>query len=182
VTGPEIVAIRTRYRDTWFASTLEADWAATFDAWDWYWEYEPLAVKLPSDEAYRPDFRLPAQRVWAEAKGPHNERLHKAAELQASLAYDEWDWASDLVVVLRPPGQGEYAQWEGVQEGQDIVVVCCPECGRRGFMDYSGHWTCRYHVRVQREPNKFWVAEGGALYFPGELPFTRAPRPGRRSA
>ncbi len=176
-----VTATRTRYRGTWFESTLEADWAATFDAWDWYWEYEPVAVKLPSGENYRPDFRLPAQRVWAEVKGPHNERIHKPAELQQAVGYDEWEWASDLVVVLRPPAAGNLAMWEGVQEGQDIVLVRCPECERHGFMDYSGFWTCRYHLRVQREPNKFWMAPGGAFYMPGELEFTRAPRPGRRS-
>lgn len=176
-----IRALPTWYNGTLFASTLEADWAATFDAWQWYWQYEPLAVALPGGEAYRPDFRLPAQRVWAEVKGPHNERIVKPVELQAALSYDEWEWASDLVVVLRPAGPGETAQWEGVHDGQDIVLVCCPECGRRGFMDHSGYWTCRYHLRVQREPNKFWMADGGALYRAGEAAFVRAPRPQRRA-
>jgi hypothetical protein len=176
-----IRSVRTQYRNVWFASTLEADWAATFDALNWQWEYEPEAVRLPNGQAYRPDFRLPVQRVWAEVKGPHNERLDKAADLQAALTYDEWTWASDLVVVLRPP-RVETAVWEGTQPGQDIVVAQCPECDRCGFMDYNGLWSCRYHLRVQREPNKFWTVDGGALYRPGELAFTRAPRPGRRSA
>lgn len=159
-----------------FASTLEADWAATFDAWGWAWQYEPVGVKLPSGQAYRADFYLPAQRVWAEVKGPHNERIAKPIELQDALGYDEWDWASDLVVVLRP-ARVDGAMWEGTRSGQDVVIASCPECERYGFMDYAGFWSCRYHLRVQREPNKFWTADGGALYWPGELEFTRAPRP-----
>lgn len=177
-----IRATRTNYRGTWFASTLEADWAATFDAIDWDWQYEPVAVKLASGEHYRPDFYLPAQRVWCEVKGPHNERISKVAELQAALGYDEWDWAADLVIVLRPPGPGETAQWHGARDDQDIVVVRCPECGHLGFMDYAGTWTCRRHLRVSKEPNKFWIDEGGALYRPGDLTFRRAPRQARRSA
>lgn len=172
-----IRAIPTWYAGTRFASTLEADWAATFDAWGWHWQYEPVAIRLPSGEAHRPDFRLPTQTVWAEVKGPHNERISKTHELQAALGYDEWAFASDLVVVLRPPSRGETACWEGTQAGQDIVMVLCPECDQYGFMDYAGYWTCRYHVRAVREPNKFWLAPGGGLFRPGELHFTRAPRP-----
>lgn len=177
-----ITPVRTRYRGTWFRSTLEADWAATFDTLEWGWQYEPVAVKLADGTSYRPDFYLEAQRTWAEVKGPHNERITNVAGLQAALGYDEWDWAADLVVVLRPPGAGETAQWHGARDDQDIVIVRCPECGHLGFMDYAGTWTCRRHMRVSKDPNKFWVADGGALYRPGELTFTRAPRPGRRSA
>jgi hypothetical protein len=177
-----IKAVRTRYASTWFASTLEADWAATFDTLGWYWHYEPVAVRLNSGQAYRPDFYLKSQRVWAEVKGPHNERAEKIQQLQDTLGYDEWDWAADLVVVLRPPGPGETAQWHGSRDGQDIVIVRCPECDHHCFMDYAGAWSCRRHLRARKEPNKFWLAEGGALYHPGELPFTRAPRPQRRGA
>jgi hypothetical protein len=176
-----IRAVPTRYNGTLFASTLEADWAATFDAWGWDWRYEPEAYKLPSGQLYRADFHLPAQRCWAEVKGPHNERIGKPVELQNALGYDEWDWTNELVVVLRPP-KSDGAMWEGTQGWQDLVIAKCPECDRYGFMAYDGLWSCRYHLRVQREPNKFWVAEGGALYWPGELEFTRAPRPGRRAA
>lgn len=171
-----IQAIPTWYNGNRFASTLEADWAANFDAWGWDWRYEPEAYRLPSGQGYRADFYLPAQRCWCEVKGPHNERIAKPIELQDALGYDEWEWSNDLVVILRPP-RGDAALWEGTREGQDIVVALCPECDRYGFMDYAGFWTCRYHLRVQREPNKFWTADGGALYRSGEMPFTRAPRP-----
>jgi hypothetical protein len=169
-------AMPMRYRGTQFRSTLEADWAATFDELRWYWEYEPLAIELKDGSIYRPDFFLPSQRVWCEVKGPHNERIKKTIQLHEALEYDEWTWGNDLVVVLRPPGPGERAQWEGAGEGQDIVIVLCPECEHHGFMDMTGAWSCRRHLRRRKEPNKFWQADDGGLWYPGELAFKRAPR------
>ena len=173
-------ATPTWYRGTRFRSTLEADWAATFDTWGWKWNYEPVAVELPDGTNYRPDFHLPSQRVWCEVKGPHNQRLKNAVDLQNALDYDEWLWGSDLVVVLRPPGPGEKAIWEGTRDGQDLVMVMCPECEHYGFMDYAGLWSCRRHMKIKGEPNKFWQQPGGGLFWPGEMAFTRAPRPKRK--
>lgn len=173
-----VTPIPTTYRGTRFASTLEADWAATFDWFGWKWEYEPVAVQIGDGRAYQPDFYLPAHRTWCEVKGPHNERLDKAVALQDTLTYDGWEWASELVVVLRAPGPGNTAVWHGTRDDQDIVMALCPECGHYGFMDYAGVWSCRLHMRTRREPNKFWTADGGGLYRSGELPFTRAPRSG----
>ena len=175
-----IRATRTQYNGTWFASTLEADWAATFDSLEWHWQYEPVAVQLPDDSHYRPDFYLPSQRVWCEVKGPHNERIAKTEQLQQALGYDEWDWAADLVVVLRPPGPGEAAQWHGARDDQDIVIVRCPDCDNYGFMDYAGAWQCRQHMSPSTR--KFWNEEGGDYRSPGDLLFGRAPRPSRRAA
>lgn len=168
------------YRGTLFRSTLEADWAATFDEYDWFWEYEPVAVKT-SAGPYLCDFYLPNQRAWCEAKGPHNERIEKPAALQSSLAVavatDPWDWRRlPLVVILRPSGPGQTAQWEGAESNQAIAVAKCPECQSLGFMDYNSHWACRRGCNNGGE-NKFWKLPGGDIYWPGELPFYRAPRP-----
>lgn len=173
--------IPTVYRGIKFASTLEADWAAMFDHLGWAWQYEPVGVQLEDGQRYRPDFYLPSQRVWAEVKGPHNERIDKASALQAGLSNDSFDWDTDLVVILRPPrvgrnGAGERAWWENAINGQDIVLVLCPECEHHGFMDLAGVWSCRRHMRVHKEPNKFWTDPDGDLFRPGELPFARAPR------
>lgn len=177
----KIKAIPTVYRGITFASSLEADWAATFDFFGWTWQYEPVGVQLDDGQWYRPDFYLPTQRVWAEVKGPHNERIDKPAVLQSTLPGDAFEWDADLVVVLRPPlpgwgGGGEVMIWADAAEGQDIVIVRCPECGHDGFMDLNGIWSCRRHMRVVPEPNKFWTAPGGALFRPGDLAFHRAPR------
>lgn len=178
-----IEAVPKVYRGTRFRSTLEADWAATFDHYGWLWEYEPVAVKLPDGTGYRPDFWLPAHRVWAEVKGPHNERIKKPQQLQRAVYVEgeEWSWSSDLVVVLRPPGPGEMATWEGALPEQDIVIAHCPECLGYSFMDHNGLWSCRRHIRTHAEPNKFWTEPGGCLYWPGELPFIRTDDP-RRAA
>src|ERR1041385_7267771 len=152
------------YRGTRLTSTLEADWAATFDSLDWYWEYEPEAVNIGA-QAYLCDFHLPTQRVWCEVKGPHNERIDKVRELYRALASDPWDVTDPLVVVLRPPGPGETAAWESVDDSQHVVLATCPECGHHGFMDYNGVWACRRGCRNGGE-NKFWKLDGGALYWP----------------
>ncbi len=105
----KIRSVPTWYRGTRFASTLEADWARTFDTFGWEWQYEPEALTLSSGELYRPDFYLPGQRVWCEVKGPHDERRHKATQLHRDLncgEIDEWSWYVELVVVLRPPRMG----------------------------------------------------------------------------
>jgi hypothetical protein len=140
-----------------------------------------VAVRLPDGSAYRPDFYLPSQRVWCEVKGPHNERIAKVEQLQQALGYDAWEWAADLVVVLRPPGPGETAQWHGAERYQDVVIVECTECQHYSFMDDSGMWSCRRHLASPkaREDRKSWQ---GAIYRPGELAFKRAPRPARRAA
>jgi len=177
----KIKAIPTTYRGVDFDSTLEADWAATFDGLGWKWEPEPVGVELDDGQWYRPDFYLPTQRVWAEVKGPHNQRIDKPSRLQAAISRDSFDWDADLVVILRPPrlgrnGIGERAWWENAIDGQDIVIVLCPECDHYGFMDLAGTWSCRRHMRVTPEPNKFWTAPNSGLYRPGDLAFERAPR------
>ncbi len=77
-----IRAIPTMYRGTLFRSTLEADWAATLDAYGIDWQYEPEGLMLPSGELYRPDFWLPRIKTWLEVKGLHGERTHKPEELR----------------------------------------------------------------------------------------------------
>lgn len=168
-----VKAIPKWYRNIRFRSTLEADWAATFDSWGWAWQYEPVGVDLPDGTWYRPDFYLPSQRVWCEVKGPHNERIVKPALLHEALAVDEWEWDADLVVILRAPGPGDVAQWEPVAAGQDIVIVDCPVCQHTGFMDRNGLWSCRRHMRSDHDwrtrKSKFWTA----MHWSGELPFIR---------
>lgn len=176
-----IKPISTTYRGIRFASTLEADWAATFDWFGWEWQYEPEGILVEDNVRYRPDFYLPTQRVWAEVKGQHNQRIDKPSKLQAALSRDSFEWDADLVVILRAPRPGtrvnrESCWWEHALGGQDIVIVLCPECGYHGFMDLAGTWSCRRHMRIRKEPNKFWTEPTGDLYRPGELPFSRAAR------
>lgn len=171
-----IKAVPMEYKGTWFQSTLEADWAATFDMFGWDWEYEPTAVRVPNGEAYRPDFHLPAQNVWCEVKGPHNKRLHKASELQRGLLRQaDLPWSTDLVVVLRPPGPGDVARWDSALTTQDLILMQCGSCQYFVWMDHNGPWSCRHHMRVTKSVYKPWLPTGG-LYWPGQVAFVRAPR------
>lgn len=170
------------YRGTRFRSTLEADWAATLESLDMHWQYEPVAVSIDGDTQYLPDFYLPTQRVWAEVKGPLDERIDKPRLLQAAMKRDhpgEWDFTCPLVVLLRP-AEGGTAAWEGTDTGQDIVVVLCPNCQHFGFMDYDAAWRCRRYCK--NKTNKFWNEPGGGIWWPGEIPFVQAPRPARGKA
>lgn len=163
-----------------FRSTLEADWAATLQSWDVHWQYEPEAVRIDQKLSYLPDFWLPSIRVWAEVKGPLDERMDKPRALQAALERDhrdEWDFTCPQVVILRPSEHGR-AVWENACERQDIVVVACPNCQHFGFMDYAGAWRCRRYCT--NKTNKFWNEPGGGIWWPGELSFVRAPRPERK--
>src|SRR5664279_4453522 len=103
---PRIPAVPVTYHGVKFRSTLEADWATTFDMLGWHWEYEPIALNLGQGFNYLCDFRLPQQRVWCEAKGPHNARIEKPRALHQAT--------EDFVVILRPSGPGGIANWQGV--------------------------------------------------------------------
>lgn len=183
-----IRSVPTWYKGTRFRSTLEADWACTFDAMGWQWQYEPEALLLSTGVMYRPDFYLPSQRVWCEVKGPHNERMDRPSQLHRDLNWDnvdEWSWYAKLVVVLRAPGPGEAAMWDkATDEGQDIVVVFCPEegCRKYSFMDFNGIWTCRHHFNVGKESRRFWRDADGEVNWPGDLKFERVPRSPRGAA
>lgn len=178
-----ITAIPTTFRGTRFRSGLEADWAATFEHLDMHWTYEVEGVRIDDATNYLPDFWLPTQRVFAEAKGPMNERMDKPRQMQLAFHREHQDtWLSytcPLVVVLRPAENG-CAMWEGALDGQQPVIVLCPSCQHFGFMDFNGPWRCRRQCVNTR--NKFWTLPGGDIFWPGELTFVKAPRPERGQA
>jgi hypothetical protein len=108
--GLAIEALPTVYRGTTFRSALEASWAATLDALNIGWEYEPETVTLPSGSRYIPDFRLPQIGTWLEVKGRGVPRIEKAYEFSKSLACTcpllrcECRWpGGELVLIGHPP-------------------------------------------------------------------------------
>lgn len=62
-------AIPTHYNGHEFRSRLEAEVAYFLDAIDWDWEYEPKSFLLPGGYHYIPDFWIPGQNMWVEARG-----------------------------------------------------------------------------------------------------------------
>jgi hypothetical protein len=162
-------------------SRLEADWAATFDFYDITWEYEPDAVKFGEGIKYLPDFHLPMQRVWVEAKGPGDDNIEKPLEFQKALDERDqfkWDFEKELVIIGRPSRAGSWC-WEGTTPAQDIVLIVCSNCQRYSFMDYSGTWKCRF---CHWEGKDIWNGPGGNIWWPGQLAFSRAPRSSGRAA
>jgi hypothetical protein len=140
-----VYSIPTTYNGVTYRSALEADWAATFDQWEIYYEYEPQPYRLPSGTEYTCDFYLPNLHTYAEAKGPHNQRRWKPTEFAAVLAGDNFPDAY-MVVVLRSAGPGGIAAWEPADTSEPFpVVVDCVECQLFAFahVDTHGNTTCR---------------------------------------
>lgn len=142
-----VEAIPTRYEGVRFRSSLEADWAFTFDDLGITWSYEPVALRLGPRIGYRPDFYLPVQHVWCEVKGPSDVRIEKPRRLATVLIDDEFDQRQPLVVILRIPVRGCVVV-EGAWPGNAIGLVECEHCQNWTFVDLTGAWSCR----VCRQP------------------------------
>jgi hypothetical protein len=122
-----IYAIPLTYHGATFRSHLEADWAATFDALGWTWSYEPEPY-TGDGVRYLPDFWLPAQRIWIEIKGPHDERISKTWWFAASQDHDPYDINTKAVAVLRAAGPGRAARWERAAGRHAIDLADCLRC------------------------------------------------------
>lgn len=197
---PAVAAVPMRYRGVQFRSTLEADWAATFDFLRWHWEYEPGAVRV-GGVPYLPDFRLPGQNAWCEVKGPHDAGLDKAHDLGRAIATDT---RAEIFVVARPAGPGDAADWHCVTNSYDIRITLCGACRQwcftRPTRAASGRmkhdWRCRHCGSAALVPEVSYIparrvraielefgeydhrADWIGQWFGerGRLPFQRAPR------
>lgn len=173
-------AIPKNYSGVLFRSTLEADWAKNLDAMKMVWQYEPEGLILPGNTYYRPDMYLPLITTWVEVKGPHNERLEKAGELQAACIHApdcigdqgcscgghsaKFPWR--LVVVARPGTNGRMA-FHGAPCDEmpepHIVVANCEVCRQYTFADLAGMWKCR----------RCHSSEGVSIFEAKQLAFTQ---------
>jgi hypothetical protein len=135
--------IPVTYNGTTYRSALEADWAATFAALGWYYEYEPTGVEFADGTRYLCDFHLPAQNVWCEVKGHHNLGLTKAHRLHRAVGEDRP--GGTLVVVLRPAGPGGYANWHHATGHRTHVSINqCGNCREWVFnVPIVEHQECR---------------------------------------
>ncbi|SET51209.1 PDDEXK family nuclease [Nonomuraea wenchangensis] len=203
-----IRAVPLTYNGTTYRSTLEADWAATFDTLGWYYEYEPWAVDLGGGVRYLADFRLPGQNVWCEVKGGHNQRLHKTRQFHKAVAAPD-EPGGELVVILRAAGEpGRSANWHAVAGDYRIAIgqceVCeewcftqtrldgrfCRHCGTEDGLIHNRQYISavaavahqRNMTRKTGNAGRDYVKEQFGEF--GRLSFARAPRPAarRRSA
>ena len=158
-----IAAVPAEYSGVRFRSTLEADWAATLDVLGVEWQYEPVAVQLPSGVAYRPDFYLPRIATWLEVKGPHGERLGKTRELANAVCHppdchrgaecggecDAFWNPHQCVVVGLAPVRGEITSYLidlNLDEDDYDALIRCGSCGAWWWCG-SGAYGCRAHRR-----------------------------------
>ncbi|MFI6496851.1 hypothetical protein [Nonomuraea typhae] len=176
-----IQAVPLTYKGIKFRSSLEADWAATFDELDIYWQYEPMGLLLPSGQRYLPDFFLPSINTWAEVKGPHWERFDKAVELRQTLAVGGAGWWEQVhVIVLEAAGPGDAASWRVPDSDR---VVWLTDCGSRDglwtWLERDGRcWRC-HQKDCGGQHNLYWpaaVAVENAVMRP-VWRMRRAPRP-----
>lgn len=162
-----IEAVPTTYDGTLFRSRLEADWAATLNANNIKWAYEPETITLPSGTIYIPDFWLPELGTWIEVKGPGIPRVEKTIELAKTRACHCGDtctcqWPGGELVILgrqsltagpttgRRPSCG-YANWE-TPHGPSAYCVTCLRCVRTQWITLRRPWRCRAcHASLEKQ-------------------------------
>lgn len=76
-------AIKTKYKEVWFKSRLEAHWAEYFDAQETEWKYEPEQVQIDSFRFYTYDFYI-------RVKGEDDTSYGVLCEVKPT-----WDQATD---------------------------------------------------------------------------------------
>ncbi len=175
-------AIPRRYRGVEFRSTLEADWAATLDALDLDWEYEPTTFTLPSGQRYLPDFHLPQIGTWIEVKGTGVPRVEKARELAGMLTCHcsgrncECEWYGGQVVLIgHPSGRADFKRfgtldWHDALNGNALLGKC-KHCGKHSWVRPRIALSCR-HCR----PHERTGCDFDHLANSGEIDFRRADR------
>ena len=133
--------IPVTYNGVRMASTLEADWACTFDSIGWEWSYEPIGLRLSDGQLYRCDFYLPGQRAWCEVKGPHDLRIDKPLVLWRDLRGDGSDSREPLVFIGREAIRGTAVIERA--DGSPMAIAECDRCDRYTLVDLDGAWNCR---------------------------------------
>lgn len=177
-----IEATPTTYRGIQFASRLEADWAFMLDSMEIAWQYEPNSYVI-GNENYIPDFYLNEQRVWAEVKGPMDDRIEKPRAFQRQLdkSLPEGKLATDpfereLVVILRTANK-EVAVWESALPSDYLALAYCPFCRRYAFFNgvEGPSWDCR-NCAADLGDCITWDELNRTWWLPGEgLPMWHAP-------
>ena len=87
-----------------FKSTLEADWASTFEHLELSWEYEPKPFPFSHGTIYTPDFWIKDLDVWVEIKPTLEIAFEEGAIRKCSKLALEYDVFVDLEV-------DEYSFW-----------------------------------------------------------------------
>ena len=129
--------IETRYNGIVYRSRLEARWAIFFNSLSIPYIYEPEGFNLDG-LMYLPDFWLPDQICFFEAKGPftHNKGPEKAAALSIATGYPVFIFGSipaDEDHIADHPGDAYYPN--GIDNG---YLWCRSRCCGRYEIHYEG--------------------------------------------
>ena len=161
-------SIPTRYRSDMMRSRLETKWAKVFDFLGIEYYYEPQLYTF-GDISYLPDFYLPQQDVFFEAKGVMDETDIKKIEGLARGTEKD-------IVIGYPNGTFQMVDMEKYEEGefmmygmpgdhgkdrklwwvskQETVFAKCEKCHKWHFHNEVMAWTCR--VPGCGEWAKYW--------------------------
>ena len=138
-------SIRTKYKDIWFRSKLEAQWAKLLDHFGIRWDYEPEGFRFRDGTMYLPDFWLPESETFLEVKGLMDEEdMHKIRMLLHE--------GRTPVVIGMSCGIFNACDSHPAPEDRDefslagvasSALVKCSRCGRWSFIGTNGSWVCR---------------------------------------
>lgn len=175
-------AIPRHHDGVYFRSSLEADWAATLDALNIAWKYEPEGILLDSGDAYVPDFHLPEIGTWLEVKGngvPREEKAREFARMRVCKCAGKWcrcDWPGGEVVLIGRPSvrsSGEQRMRFGAMHWEDALggnawLAQCEHCGTYSWCRPRHFLGCRACRRRFQNCH---------LLNSGEVEFRRSARP-----
>ncbi len=133
----------TEYKGITFRSRLEADFARWFDKLGVVWNYEPEGYRLENGLSYLPDFFLPAQRAYFEAKGvmlreDEQKILELAAESKTDIIIGMQIYHGEPILAMVDALNDDYWMIRG-----GIIVARCLRCNKVYFMTNCGDWRCR---------------------------------------
>ena len=166
------------YRGVMMRSRLEARWAATFDALQWPWVYEPQDL-----EWYVPDFALTFEHAPIAVEIKPELALVDLRQYAQRIVSAGWN-AELLVLGARIFDDniigihGEIGNGPGVELGAAKAFRCI-SCGRSSLLNDDGGWRCRVsgcyggnaHVG-HLEPGELeavWAAAGNRVQWKGAM-------------
>lgn len=159
-------SIRTKYKDIWFRSKLEAQWAKLLDHFGIQWDYEPEGFRFRDGTMYLPDFWLPDSGTFLEVKGLMDEEdMHKIRMLLHESgrpvvigfsrgqfrACDMWPDAVHNTIY-------ELASME------NSALFQCRSCGEWSFIGVNGGWNCRCCGTHDGNGHIGWWIENDQMY------------------
>ena len=158
-------SIPTRYRSDVMRSRLEAKWAKAFDLLGIEYYYEPQLYFFDSI-GYLPDFYLPQQDIFFEAKGVMDKNdvrkinaLALGTHKDIVIGYpngtfqmvDMLNYSEDEMMIYGADWNNNEQWWVSKEE---TILAKCEKCRKWHFHNEIMSWTCR--IPDCGEWSKYW--------------------------